>query len=373
MENDLKASADYSASGSITGAQIMALVRGLVAADGKSPLLIVEDIAASTPDVSTYPRYANYLAYDKATHKIYYYDDPDWIAIDPGDITIASIADHLITLLKLDVTSAASAKCIGFDGTNAAWRNIVDIIANNSLAVNKLDAGTSGAFLRSVSGVNEWTAIADVATAIAAAITSYDITKLSGRIASALLVTDGTSAAAWSSWATFFDTILTDNVIKLKKLAGEGASDLQVPTWDGTKFAPATPVFSKYYDSVIGAGFHATDGVEQPFDVTSTFGNGVLPKWVRATIQCVAAGGDGLFARYDELEISSVSVGGATSNKTPFTVRTNLSGSTVKVFVSFLGYNALGSTPLQASTPGTPAALQTLDHTKWGLRLRAGV
>lgn len=369
MENDLKASADYSASGSITGAQIMALVRGLVAADGKSPLLIVEDIAASTPDVSTYPRYANYLAYDKATHKIYYYDDPDWIAIDPGDITIASIADHLITLLKLDVTSAASAKCIGFDGTNAAWRNVVDIIANNSLAVNKLDAGTSGAFLRSVSGVNEWTAIADVATAIAAAITSYDITKLSGRIASALLVTDGTSAAAWSSWATFFDTILTDNVIKLKKLAGEGASDLQVPTWDGTKFAPATPVFSKAYlydsASTLSAGGNVINSTTLPF------GNGVIPLLWKVTIRCNDALGDAGCAQNDEYDISCLGCEGATFNKVPATCRLVYSGSgAVTLQVNWHGSAFLGS-GITIPTIGTPNTCTVITQSKWSIRFRA--
>jgi hypothetical protein len=200
-------------------------------------------------------------------------------------------------------------------------------------------------------------------------ISSFDIAKLSGKVNKGLLATDSSGVASWQTWATFFDTYTDNLIIKLAKLAQDSATALQVITWDGTKWAAATPILTKYYDSPNGGALQAA-GVEYSFNVTSTFGNGVIPKLVRPVVYCLADDGTTGFKAGDELEMHSFCNSAATSNKAFFTTRMNVSGSTVTITVAFLGTTAL-ATALQAIKPGTPNTMVDLDLTKWSVRLRA--
>lgn len=317
MAPDIQSTEDYSAATSLSAAQLMSLVRGLQPVDGLG-FVIFGTIAPSTiyPDVANNERYKKYLYCDLTANKLYRYDvaeATDWKEI--GSIAVSSasqITNLVITLNKLNQDGAATNQVIAWNGTNWDNANTVDTIANGAIAISKLDtSGAEGSTLQTVGGTKVWTTIANLATAVLANISSFDIAKLTGRVNKGMLVTDASSVPSWQTWADFFNTVLDNAVIKFTKLQN-GTTNGDFLKWNGTAWVSTTDTY------IVSSEFAVTPTAA---GLTSyiTHGLGAAPSYVRWVLVCKTA--DLSYVPGDEVDVWSTRSG--TNNRNDITPVSN--------------------------------------------------
>jgi hypothetical protein len=185
-------------------------------------------------DVINNIHYAFYLAYDTTLSVFKKWNGSAWVAVALGQIaSAAQINDATITLPKLSnvgVTSGAfyvlrvNATNNGFELVPAA-----QLYPVGTLSPTTLSGGVEGSFLRVVSGVKIWDTLVNVAAAVVASITSFDIQKLSAKINNTVLVVDNVGTTVWQTYATFFAG-LANSSIPTSKIDTTGATTGQVLT-----------------------------------------------------------------------------------------------------------------------------------------------
>lgn len=321
MAPDIQSTEDYSAATSLSAAQLMSLVRGLQPVDGLG-FVIFGIIAPSTiyPDVANNERYKKYLYCDLTNNKLYRYDvteATDWKEVGSISINTASqITNLVITLNKLNQDGAVLNQVIAWNGTNWAKANTVDTIANGAIAVAKLDtSGADGSTLQTVGGTKVWTTIANLATAVLANISSFDIAKLSGKVNKGMLVTDATGTSSWQTWADFFNTFIDNAIIKFTKLQN-GTTSGDFLKWNGSAWVSTTDIILS--SAIIAvpntAGVVAYHNTHLP----------AIPGFIRWVGVCTDPGGDATYAQYDEVDLCQFLTNSA--NRLGFTPVSYISG-----------------------------------------------
>lgn len=300
MAPDIQSTEDYSAATSLSAAQLMSLVRGLQPVDGLG-FVIFGIIAPSTiyPDVANNERYKKYLYCDLTNNKLYRYDvaeATDWKEI--GSIAVSSasqITNLVITLNKLNQDGAVLNQVIAWNGTNWAKANTVDTIANGAIAVAKLDtSGAEGSTLQTVGGTKVWTTIANLATAVLANISSFDIAKLSGKVNKGMLVTDAAGTSSWQTWADFFNTFIDNAIIKFTKLQN-GTTSGDFLKWNGSAWVSTTDIIT----AGANLAFPTALGVTV-YEITTL---AAIPRYVEWVVVCTDAAGEAGYSQNDEVPL----------------------------------------------------------------------
>lgn len=248
---DILPDADVSGSLSLSGVEMMSLLVGLQAGEGMAFIIVSE----TAPDVVANPRFTRYLWFKISEKKFYdYTNGSSWVATSFGTLALTDITDNSITVGKISGIAGIANQVIASNDTNAYWANVIDLITNGTLAIAKIVAGSNNDFFRTVSGAPAWVSLASVASEINAAITAYTVDKLSDKVANSLLQVNASSVASFVTWATFFDTTLPINTIKLPKLHGGGASNGQGLLWiSATNQWTPTDVSRKILESALTA------------------------------------------------------------------------------------------------------------------------
>lgn len=356
MAPDIQSTEDYSAATSLSAAQLMSLVRGLQPVDGLG-FVIFGIIAPSTiyPDVANNERYKKYLYCDLTNNKLYRYDvaeATDWKEI--GSIAVSSasqITNLVITLNKLNQDGAVLNQVIAWNGTNWAKANTVDTIANGAIAIAKLDtSGAEGSTLQTVGGTKVWTTIANLATAVLANISSFDISKLSGKVNKGMLVTDATGTSSWQTWADFFNGFIDNAIIKFTKLQN-GTTSGDFLKWNGSAWVSTT-------DEILSSANIAVS-LTVGINIYTTTSLSAIPRHTNWVLVCTAP--DVGYAAGDEVQVDDLNSN--TADRKCF-IRVNYMSAGTAV-LALVKHNGAAISILDKGTPGT---LSNIDPTKWAAK-----
>lgn len=250
------------------------------------------------------PKFGRQLAFNVANKQLYYWEQgtTSWTAIPSGQVNVSAlITDGIVTSAKL-ATASAGNRVKYWNGSAWSDQLVSDLYASGGFALDKLATGAEASFLRIVSGSRVWDSLANVTAAIIASITSYDITKLSNRIANAILVTDSSAVASWQSFSSFFSS-LAAKVIPIAKIQGSSVNR-QVPVDDGTGNLVMTTIpFTRYVVKDDPGGVLATNASIMVRDFTSIYsdlGNN-KPTSYQVVLRCTT--NDGGFSVGDEIPL----------------------------------------------------------------------
>lgn len=315
----------------------------------------------TTPDVATYPWLAKCVWLDSHVFKEYDTGTATWGAVTSGSILNTSqVADDIITPAKLSNDSASAFNILRTNGSNAPeWASLAAILIADTvplLAINNTGADAN-AVLQSIGGVTQWTAYSTLAAAIVASITAYDIQKLTGKVASGVLITDGSSATAFLPIVDFVEDHIPDDSIPPAKIDKNAATTNQVLSIAGglPSFNDPYPL-SKYQAVQSGTALPTEGAANAKITVNHTLG--VMPKLVRAVLVCTATDGAN-FVQNDEISIESLANGAAGFG----TIRCKTGTPPQEIEVMFANS---GATYYSVPVPG---GTQNLDETKWALKL----
>ncbi len=320
----------------------------------------------TTPDVATYPWLAKCVWLDSHVFKEYDTGTATWGAVTSGSILNTSqVADDIITPAKLSNDSASAFNILRTNGSNAPeWASLAAILIADTvplLAINNTGADVN-AVLQSIGGVTQWTAYSTLSAAIVASITSYDIQKLSGGFADAMLITDGAGAKAFILISDFLATKIADGSLNPLKINSTPASDLQVLTKkDGvSKFA--TPIFTKEFSQVDPAGAMPATGAN--VKRTFTHGLGVRPKVVELRLICTSA--EHGYSVGDEISMDSLCYSTAL---TSYAHWGHINVTTTEIHA--LLRTALAGYYSNCISDASPPATVTLTAASWSLKVYA--
>lgn len=323
--------------------------------------LTIYSLDGTTPDLVDNPWVYRCLLIDRASNQIKFYNLTSglWEAASLGTVTQASqISDGIITLAKLSNSGGGALKILRLNAGNAPeYAALASILTADTVPLNSINRSSAaeGGFLRYIGGQTSWDTVANAAAAVIAAITSYDIQKLSGRVPSSILTVNSSGNAEWQTFATFLGTTIPAGSININKLDNTAGAEKQVISKIGGANTWSDPFpFSKYQRVQSGSALPAT-GANAKIAVAHTLG--VLPKLVVAKLVCTAAT-DGIFVQNDEINIECL---GDVNPCPSVHCVTGSPPTTVNVAFSCSAANFYRI----AIDGGT----QTIDRTKWALVL----
>jgi hypothetical protein len=192
---------------------------------------------------------------------------------------------------------------------------LASILTADTVPLNSINRSSAaeGGFLRYIGGQTSWDTVANAAAAVIAAITSYDIQKLSGRVPSSILTNNASGNAEWQTFTTFLGTTIPAGSIAAAKIDSSGATELDVlGKKDGvTKFF--APVLTKHQQIVDGATLPAAGA-----NALRTYAHtlGVMPKIVEIRLRNVIT--EHGYAVNDELSIDALAWNTGVPSYIPF-------------------------------------------------------
>lgn len=281
--------------------------------------LTIYSLDGTTPDLGDNPWVYRCLLIDRANNqaKIYNLTSGLWEPLSLGSVTSASqIADGIISLSKLSTSGGGALKILRLNASNVLeYAALSSILIADSVplsAINRSGA-TAGDFIRHVGGQVVWDSIANVAATIISAISSYDIQKLSSRIASSILTNNASGVAEWLTFTTFLSTTIPANSISPSKIDSSSATELDVLGKKDGVTKLFTPPFTKSQVIVDGATLPA-----QGANALRTYAHtlGVVPKLIDARLRCVSS--EHGYAVNEEVSLDSLGWNSGVPSYVPF-------------------------------------------------------
>jgi len=324
-----------------------------------------------------------------ATPTINIYRDtgsPGWININSvipaGSITGTQIANATITLANMAVGGGTAGQLIrvnsgatGFEYINFSSLFTSGIVPVNSVVTSAVPAGTMRVLGSYGGAASNWFGIND----LVADLTQGILTNLV--ISTPALLTDkaqflaaktGDVTAVWRYIDPANDindgglsgVKLTNLTVSLGKVSQSAATTGQVPTWNGSAWAPATPAtvaVTKYVTPTASIPYMPLQGQQVSF----THGLAGIPQSVRVVLYCLIDDPPTNYIVGDELDAAyPFSSNGFSSDDqgTPFNLRVTASSI-------IFGQNDLGYPIYVASK--TDRAKSVITQARWGVRAYA--
>lgn len=223
-------------------------------------------VAENAPDVVTNPELATFIWLESNSSLVpngtyYYYDGSSWQSL--SNLSGASITDKSITPVKLSITGASALDILQVksDGTQFIFTSLINAIVNGTLPVTKLIPPASGNYvLTSIATANAWSTI----DALVALITNntVPIQKLEAGPDRSMMVSFH-GANTWKEISEIVTDWIADSAIPIAKLDPTGYVAMQAIRRNATNTAweSYTPVSTQpYYALLVESQPAGTDG-----------------------------------------------------------------------------------------------------------------